>query len=46
MWVVQVVHSPQVFMTSQDWTNIVQKVSRFGVRTGYFDCGLDQRLVL
>lgn len=43
VWVVQVVcdhHS--LFMQHNSWKMFVKKVSRFGVRTGIFDCTLDK----
>ena len=33
-----------VFMDYSDWHLFVQRVSRFGVRTGIFDCSLDREL--
>ena len=42
VWVVQVLrekHKP--FMKKEDWETFIKRVSRFGVRTGIFDCSLD-----
>jgi E3 ubiquitin-protein ligase RNF103 len=44
VWVVQVVRDRgRVFVPQHDWKTFVRKVSRFGVRTGVFDCSFDQR---
>ena len=44
VWVVQVLRSPgHHFMKTQDWAAFIRRVSRFGVRTGIFDCSLDLR---
>ena len=46
VWVVQVVpHARRMFMQPKDWATLVEKVSHFGVRTGIFDCSLDNRFV-
>ena len=46
VWVVQVVpHAGHMFMQPKDWATLVDKVSHFGVRTGIFDCSLDNRFV-
>ena len=45
VWVVQVVRDRgRTFVPQKDWKTFVRKVSRFGVRTGVFDCSFDQRL--
>ena len=47
VWVVQVVCDRHgLFMQHDDWKAFVKKVSRFGVRTGIFDCSLDSRYLL
>ena len=48
VWVVQVVpqHARRTFMRPTDWDALVVKLSRFGVRTGIFDCSLDYRFVV
>lgn len=44
VWVVQVVCDRYgLFMQHGNWKMFVKKVSRFGVRTGIFDCTLDRR---
>jgi len=44
VWVVQVVRDRgRMFVPQKDWKTFVKKVSRFGVRTGVFDCSFDQR---
>ena len=43
----QVVRQPyDMFMRKDDWKDFVRRVTRFGVRTGIFDCSLDMRYVL
>lgn len=45
VWVVQVVRDRgRIFVPHRDWKTFVKKVSRFGVRTGIFDCSFDQSL--
>lgn len=45
VWVVQVqCDKHRMLMQHSEWKSFVKKVSRFGVRTGIFDCSLDQRL--
>lgn len=45
VWLVQVLPGRgAALLSSREWQMLVQKVSRFGIRLGMFDCALDQRL--
>ncbi|ELU09840.1 hypothetical protein CAPTEDRAFT_222551 [Capitella teleta] len=45
VWVVQVIHDKwRPFLRDDDWLLFMNRVARFGVRTGIFDCSLDYHL--
>ncbi|XP_013784940.2 LOW QUALITY PROTEIN: E3 ubiquitin-protein ligase RNF103-like [Limulus polyphemus] len=46
VWLVQVIPSglTQPLLDTSTWKQVISKVSRFGVRTGIFECSLDERL--
>ena len=43
VWVVMVIQDRRPFMSQHDWEILTSRVSRFGIRTGIFDCTLDRR---
>ena len=44
VWLVQVVQDVDLpLMSTEDWHLLVNKLTRFGVRTGILDCSLDFR---